>query len=200
MKDDLLQQLIKAFTFLPGVGRRTAQRFAYFMLERDRQGGDHLSLIIRTALEKIVECQNCRMFSGEAICSICCDKSRNKKLLCVVETPASLTAIESSTNFQGIYFVLHGCLSPLDGIGPEEIKLDMLKILLEKNAVQELVLATGSTVEGNVTAHVISELAAGFKIKVTRLAQGMPIGGDLEFIDATTLSWAFDTRRDYSSS
>ena len=199
MSHDLLQQLIEAFAFLPGVGRKTAQRFAYFVLAHDPRGGACLASMLETALEKIVECQGCRMFSEESVCSICRDVSRDKKLLCVVENPASLMAVESSTNFQGTYFVLHGYLSPLDGIGPEEIKLDVLKTRLQKEAVQEIVLATGTTVEGSVTAHVISEMASKLHIRTTRLAQGIPAGGDLEMVDATTLTWAFDARRDYSS-
>ena len=197
MGNSLLHQLIEAFTFLPGVGSKTAQRFAYYMLERDREGASRLAAVIREAMENITRCANCRMFSEEDLCWICCDDSRDESLICVVENSSGLMAMAANTDYQGVYFVLHGRLSPLDGIGPDEIGLDQLKEKLTGNKVRELILATSSTVEGDVTAHVISEMAAGLNVKTTRLAQGVPAGGDLEFVDATTLFNAFKLRRDY---
>ncbi len=197
MKPNFLQELIDAFTFLPGIGEKTAQRFVYHMLEHNREAGKKLSALLQTTLETVGECEECRMFSESKLCSVCCDDTRDKTSVCVVENPSSLMAIEKSTSFSGVYFVLHGCLSPLDGIGPEHIRLDLLKGQVEKHAVKEIVLAIGATVEGNVTAHVIHEFMASPNIQITRLAQGVPSGGELEYIDATTLAQAFDTRQDY---
>ena len=195
MSNTLLHRLLDAFSCLPGVGQKTAQRFVYYLLERDSEGALLLADLLKESLDKIVYCDSCRMFSEEPLCWLCRDEKRSTSSLCVVENASGLMAIEASTEFQGVYFVLHGNLSPLDGIGPDEIGLPMLEKTLSKNSVQELILATGSTIEGDVTAHVISQLAGKYNIKVTRLAQGVPVGGELEFIDATTLSQAFATRR-----
>ena len=197
MEQPLLQRLIAAFTCLPGVGRKTAQRFSYYLLERDREGAAFLCDTLQESLSRIERCRHCRMFSEEPLCHICRDKSRVASLLCVVETPAGLTALEDNTGFKGTYFVLHGKLSPLDGIGPEEIGVDLLEERLAGGEIKELILATSATVEGDVTAHLISELAARHEVSTTRLAQGVPVGGELEFTDATTLARAFETRRHY---
>ena len=197
MQKDLLSQLIDAFTCLPGVGEKTAQRFAYYLLDRNREGGKQLCAILHDALERIAYCQRCRMFSEEKLCRICRSGERDPTLLCVVETPASLMAIHGNTDFSGTYFVLHGSLSPLDGIGPNDIGLDLLQQRLHTQPIKELILAIASTVEGDVTAHVIHQMASQQQLKVTRIAQGVPAGGHLEFIDATTLARAFLSRQDY---
>ena len=197
MKNSLLHRLIEAFTCLPGVGNKTAQRFVYWLLERDREGAIYLADLLKESLNRVVYCEYCRMFSEESVCWLCRDQSRDNSVLCVVENASGLMAIESSTGFRGTYFVLHGKLSPLDGIGPEEIGLPILEKKIANDQVKELILATSSTVEGDVTAHVISQIADTLGTKVTRLARGVPVGGDLEFIDATTLSQAFDTRRNF---
>ena len=197
MKKGLLDQLIEAWTFLPGVGYKTARRFVYYMLEHNRDGAAQLAELIQGSLEKIKQCQNCRMFSESDQCWVCRDNSRDRKTLCVVETPSAMMAIEANTNFRGTYFVLHGRLSPLDGIGPDDIGLDCMQRRIVENNVNEIILAVGATVEGNITAYVISEMAKNADIKITRLAQGLPAGGDLEFTDATTLSQAFDARVGY---
>ena len=197
MEQPLLQRLIAAFTCLPGVGEKTAQRFSYYLLERDREGAAFLCASLQESLERITHCERCRMFTEEPLCWICRDESRDPSSLCVVENPAGFMALEATTDFSGFYFVLHGRLSPLDGIGPEEIGMGLLEERLAGGEVKELILATGSTVEGDVTAHLIGELAAKHGISATRLAQGVPAGGDLEFVDATTLAQAFESRRKY---
>lgn len=197
MQKDLLSRLIDAFACLPGVGEKTAQRFVYYLLDRNREGAVQLCKTLDESLERIVYCRHCRMFSEEEVCRICRNGKRDPGLLCVVETPASLMAIHGNTDFNGTYFVLHGSLSPIDGIGPDEIGLDLLRQRLSADTVKELILAIASTVEGDVTAHVIHQMASERDIKVTRIAQGVPAGGHLEFVDSTTLSRAFLSRREY---
>ena len=197
MEQPLLQRLIAAFTCLPGVGQKTAQRFSFYLLERDREGAVFLSETLGESLDRIKRCERCRMFSEESLCWICRDESRASSFLCVVESPAGLMALEVNTGFKGGYFVLHGKLSPLDGIGPEEIGMPLLEKRLGGGEIRELILATSVTVEGDVTAHLINELAAKYEVRTTRLAQGVPAGGELEFIDATTLAQAFEARRQY---
>ena len=194
MHDSLLEKLVATFTCLPGVGKKTAQRYIYYLLERDRESGKKLGEDLADAMEQIKNCKNCRMFTEEELCAVCTDDERDKSRLCVVESPADLAAIESIGNYQGLYFVLHGKLSPLDGIGPDEIGLDLLERILMQSTVSELILATSTTIEGDVTAHVICELARKYEIDVSQIAQGVPVGGELEYIDASTLSRAFDTR------
>ena len=196
MPKGLLSQLIDAFTCLPGVGEKTAQRFVYYLLDRNREGAQQLCQTLQASLERIGYCRQCRMFSEEELCGVCRSHKRDPSLLCVVETPASLMAIHSNTSFSGMYFVLHGSLSPLDGIGPDEIGLELLRQRLSSPPVKELILAIASTVEGDVTAHVIHQLAAEHQVKVTRIAQGVPAGGHLEFIDSTTLARAFLARQE----
>ncbi len=195
MAQPLLHRLIDAFTCLPGVGQKTAQRFACFLLEKDREGAINLYEALQAATELVQHCDRCRMFTEESRCWICRDAGRERSLLCIVENPAGVMAIEANTDFRGKYFVLHGRLSPLDGVGPEEIGMVPLEKLLAEGEIKELILATGTTVEGNVTAHLISELATKYGVNATRLAQGVPAGGELEFIDATTLSQAFEARK-----
>lgn len=195
---DLLDLLIDAFICLPGVGKKTAQRFAYYLLERDRESGAQLGDLISRSVVEIKQCKRCRMLSEQDLCSICSQKKRDTGTLCIVETPSDLMSIEKNTDFHGIYFVLHGKLSPLDNIGPEEIGLPLLEEWLAERTIKELILATSATVEGDVTSHVIRETAARHGVtSVSRLACGVPVGGELEFVDATTLAQAFTSRNEY---
>lgn len=193
----LLQQLIEALKCLPGVGEKTAQRMTYHLLERDRQGAARLAERLLEAVEKIGHCKQCRTLTEREVCGICANPRRNQEQLCVVENPADVAAIEHSTDYSGLYFVLLGRLSPLDGIGPEELGLDQLESRLDAQPVKELILATNATVEGEVTAHVLGEIAHKRNIKTTRIAQGMPVGGVLEYADGSTVAHAFMDRREY---
>ena len=193
----LLQQLIEALKCLPGVGNKTAQRMAFHLLERDRQGALCLAERLRQAIEKVGRCTQCRTLSELEICAICANPSRNRQQLCVVESPADVMALENNTGYRGLYFVLMGRLSPLDGIGPDELHLDELESRLGTGEVRELILATNATVEGQVTAHVLGEMAQKRSIKTTRIAQGVPVGGELEYLDGSTLSHAIADRREY---
>jgi len=192
----LIQQLVDAFCCLPGVGPKSAQRMAYHLLERDREGAQGLSQALLNAVEKVGHCRECRTFTEADVCGICESSRRNRRLLCIVETPADAHAIEQSTGFNGLYFILMGHLSPLDGIGPEDIGLDILEKRLSTESVEELIIATNSTVEGEATAHYISGLAQDNDITVTRIAHGVPMGGELEFVDGQTLFHAFSGRRE----
>lgn len=191
----LLEQLIEALRVLPGVGVKSAQRMAFHLLERDRQGARVLSDKLRVAMENIGHCNRCRTFSETETCNICRDPKRDAGLLCIVESPADVLALEQVANYRGRYFVLMGHLSPLDGIGPAELGLDKLKQQLQSEAVTEVILATNPTVEGEATAHYIAEMARAAKTKVTRIAHGVPLGGELEFVDGGTLSHAFNERK-----
>lgn len=183
---------------LPGVGRKTGQRFAYFLLERDRESGLLLADLIGRAMTDIKHCARCRMLGESGLCDICSRQQRDDTLLCVVETPADLMAMEGNTDYRGGYFVLHGKLSPMDDIGPEELGLPLLEERIKELPVKELILAISTTVEGDVTAHVIKEMAARHGVtRTSRIACGVPVGGELEYVDATTLSQAFSLRRDY---
>lgn len=195
--DSLLDQLVEAFQCLPGVGVKTAQRMAFHLLERNRPRGRVLATTLRDALHKIRHCDRCRNFTELALCSICSDPSRNPGQLCIVEGPADVRLLESNTDYRGRYFVLMGRLSPLDGIGPDEIGLPRLEEMLEAEPVEEIILAIGTTVESDVTAHVLNEMAQKREIKVTRLARGVPVGGEIEYLDPGTLSMAFDGRTRY---
>jgi recombination protein RecR len=196
--NSLLQQLIEALRCLPGVGAKTAQRMAFHLLERNREGALHLANRLRDAVEKIHHCQHCRTLTERPVCRICSSATRNREVLCVVESPADVMAIEHGTDYRGVYYVLMGRLSPLDGIGPAELGLDKLERRLDDGEIKEVILATNSTVEGEVTAHVIGEMARKRNIRTTRLAQGMPVGGELEYLDSSTLSHAFSGRREYA--
>ncbi|RRQ23693.1 recombination protein RecR [Guyparkeria sp. SCN-R1] len=193
------QQLIDALRCLPTVGQKTAQRMALHLLERDRAGAGHLAEAIGEALEKLGHCRSCRVFTEGEICPICADDQRDDRLLCVVESPADWIAIESSGAYQGRYFLLLGRLSPLDGIGPDELKLDQLAARLDQSGIEEVILATSATIEGEATAGYVTELARSRGLRVTRLAQGVPMGGELEYIDASTLSLALKGRREADS-
>ena len=179
---------------LPGVGQKTAQRMAYHVLERARAGGQRLSSVLGEAIEKIGHCAQCRDFSETEICLTCASSSRERQLLCVVESPADRLAIEHATSYRGLYYVLQGRLSPLDGIGPRELGLEQLEARLAQGEVAELIIATNSTVEGEATAHYLAQLARRHGVRPSRLAQGLPLGGELEYVDRGTLSHAFGTR------
>ena len=194
----LLTELIEALRCLPGVGAKTAQRMAFHILERDRGGARRLAEKLNSAVERIGNCTRCRTFSEESVCALCSHPSRDPQLLCVVETPADQMAIEQATGFRGRYFVLLGRLSPLDGLGPKEIGLDFLAARLAEGEVKELIVATNPTVEGEATAHMLSQIARQAGVRATRLAHGVPLGGELEFIDRGTLAHAFGGRQDLS--
>lgn len=194
MTASLLEQLIDAFRILPGVGQKTAQRMAYHVLERDREGGQRLADALANAVERIGHCERCRDFSETPICATCASSARDAHLLCVVESPADRLVIEQATGYRGFYFVLQGRLSPLDGIGPRELGLDAFAARLAEGEVQELVIATNPTVEGEATAHYLAQLARQHGVKPTRLAHGVPLGGELEYVDRGTLSHAFGSR------
>jgi recombination protein RecR len=193
----LLQGLIEALRILPGVGPKSAQRMAFHLLERDREGALRLSDVLREAVTRIGHCKRCRTFTEHEQCRLCSNPARHSNQLCIVETPADVVAIEQASVFRGLYYVLHGRLSPLDGIGPEDIGLDALEARLDEKEVDEIILATNTTVEGEVTAHYISEMAHQRGIKTTRIAHGVPLGGELEYVDSGTLTHAFEGRKDY---
>ncbi len=195
----LLQQLIDALKCLPGVGPKSAQRMAFYLLERDPEGAKNLSSVLTEAVEKIGHCSMCRTLSETQLCEICVSTSRDNGTLCVIETPADIFAIEHTAEFRGKYFVLMGHLSPLDGIGPAELGLDLLQARLADGEVKELILATNPTVEGEATAHYISNMAAKHQILTTRIAHGVPLGGELEYIDAGTQAHAFSGRQRFDS-
>ncbi len=192
---DLLQQLMDAMRCLPGVGPKTAQRMSLHLLERDRQGGEHLSRVLKDALARIGRCEWCRNLTEHPRCNICSNANREQSQLCIVETPADVLAIEQATSYRGRYFVLLGRLSPLDGIGPEDIGLDQLSAHFAAEPLAEVIVATNPTVEGEATAYYIQQLAARHQIKVSRIAHGVPLGGELEYIDAGTLAHAFGSRQ-----
>lgn len=180
---------------MPGVGRKSAQRIAFHLLERDRDGAEQLSNALREAVRAIGHCRQCRMFSEHELCSICADASRDDSSLCVVESPADVFAVEDATGYRGHYFVLMGHLSPLDGIGPEELGMRQLEERLGKEKFKEIIIATNPTVEGDATAHYLVEMAARHEIPASRIAHGVPLGGELEYVDGGTLSHAFFGRR-----
>jgi recombination protein RecR len=190
----VLDELLDALRCLPGVGARSAQRMAYHLLERDRQGGGRLATALQAAMQRIGNCVECRSFSESERCALCAGSTRERSQLCVVETPADLAAIEHATGYRGLYFVLLGRLSPLDGLGPEELGLPLLQRRLAQGEVRELILATNPTVEGEATAHYLAELAQTAGVRVSRLAHGVPLGGELEYIDRGTLAHAFGSR------
>jgi recombination protein RecR len=189
-----IDQLIEALRCLPGVGPKSAQRMTFHLLERNRDGAERLAKALNHAIDTIQHCQRCRILSETEICSRCRDDSRKQDQLCIVEMPSDVLAIEQATHYKGQFFVLTGHLSPLDGIGPEALGLPQLVKIFENNTIKEVILATNPTVEGEATAHYISQLAHVHNIPVTRLAHGIPMGSELEFIDSGTLSHAFSSR------
>lgn len=194
----LVQELIQSFKCLPGVGAKSAQRMAFHLLERNRVGGKKLADSLALAMENIGHCQQCRTFTEAQLCEICLSPKRQlSEQLCIVETPADVIAIEQTGEFQGLYFILMGHLSPLDGIGPEDLGLDVLAEQLAKQQFKEVILATNPTVEGEATAHYIAELAIKYDVNISRIAHGVPVGGELEFVDGNTLSHALSGRKNY---
>ncbi|MGR8934206.1 MAG: recombination mediator RecR [Gammaproteobacteria bacterium] len=192
----LLGQLIQALCCLPGVGRKSAQRMAFYLLQRDRDGALRLARTLLESAERIGYCNYCRTLTESATCAICSDTSREHLQLCVVENPADVWVVEQAAFFRGLYFVLHGRLSPLDGIGPNDLGLPELERRLASGTLREIILATNSTVEGEATAHFIASLAERHGVMATRIAHGVPMGGELEFIDSTTLTHAFNGRKE----
>ena len=197
-KKGVLGQLIQNLCILPGVGPKTAQRMAFYLLQRNRNGAMILAETLVNAIENIGHCQQCRTFTEQSICDICADDLRDISIICIVESPADAWVIEQATVFKGHYFVLHGRLSPLDGIGPDQLGLDLLEQRLSSGDIKELILATNSTVEGEATAYFIGEIAKKHQVPASRIAHGVPMGGELEFIDSSTLSHAFNGRREIS--
>ncbi len=197
MSSASLDALIAALTCLPGVGRKSAQRMALHLLERDRDGARQLAEAITEALERVGHCERCRNFSDQALCPVCSDADRDQATICVVETPADVLAVESSGAYRGRYFVLLGRLSPLDGFGPDELGLDALEAELADGGIGEIILATSATIEGDITAQYIADLASRHGIRSSRLARGIPLGGELEFVDSGTLSRALDGRQQF---
>ncbi|MGZ5051069.1 MAG: recombination mediator RecR [Methylobacter sp.] len=190
----LLGQLIQSLCCLPGVGPKTAQRMAFHLLQRDRGNAKALAQTLLRALEEIGHCRECRTLTEGELCDICADKARDESVICIVENPSDVWIIDQATGFRGRYFVLHGRLSPLDGIGPDELGLDQLEQQLATGHIKELILATNSTVEGEATAYYIGELAKKHQVPASRIAHGVPMGGELEFTDSSTLAHAFSGR------
>ncbi len=191
----LIQQLMDALRCLPGVGPRSSQRIALHLLQRNRDGGEQLARALQAAMSRVGQCSECRLPTEEPICVLCRNERRDPALLCVVESPADVFALEQATDFRGRYFVLAGRLSPLDGIGPSDIGLDILEQRLEQGAVREIILAVSPTVEGEATAQYVADMAHEHGVTCSRIAHGVPVGGELEFVDSGTLSHAFAGRR-----
>lgn len=195
MFSPLIDELMSSLRCLPGVGPKSAQRMAMQLLERDREGASRLAAALEKAVEQVGHCSQCRTLTEQPVCGTCSNSRRDGGLLCVVETPADVLAIESSGTFQGKYFVLMGHLSPIDGIGPRDIGLDVLVSRLQGGDINELILATNPTVEGEATAHYIADQAKALGVVVSRIAHGVPLGGELEYIDGGTLAHALSSRR-----
>jgi recombination protein RecR len=194
----LVQELIDSLKCLPGVGAKSAQRMAFHLLERNRRGGSKLANTLAIAMTDIGHCQSCRNFTEEVFCEIC--QSPKRKLastLCIVESPGDVIAIEQTGEFNGKYFVLMGHLSPIDGIGPDDLGLDTLAKQFATGQFEEVILATNPTVEGEATAHFIAELAQQYQVNISRIAHGVPVGGELEYVDGNTLSHALSGRKSY---
>jgi recombination protein RecR len=194
-ESNLLIHLINALCCMPGIGKKSAQRIAYHLLQRDRQGARNLAVALTKAMDEINYCQRCRTFSETDICLLCSGNKRDRSLLCIVENPPDVYAIEES-DYRGLYFVLMGRLSPLDGIGPDDLGLDNLGRLLDGGEVKEVIIATNATVEGEATAHFISEMVHKHGLRVTRIAHGVPMGGELEYVDSSTISHAIAGRQE----
>ena len=196
MYSPLISQLIESLRVLPGVGPKSAQRMALQLLERNQSGALRLAGALTQACEKVGRCESCRTLTEEAVCSLCKSTRRDASLLCIVEMPADVFALEQSGTFSGKYFVLMGKLSPLDGIGPKELGLEQLAHRFAAGEIDEVIIATNPTTEGEATAHYIAEMAKQHKLKVSRIAHGVPLGGELEFIDGGTLAHALASRRE----
>jgi recombination protein RecR len=195
VEQTLLEQLVEALRVMPGIGRKSAQRIAHQLLQRNRDGAKHLSRIMADAMERIGHCERCRTYTENKLCYLCENTRRDDSIICVVENPSDVDSIEEA-NFRGRYFVLLGHLSPLDGIGPDDIGLYDLEKLIENEEVKEVILATSTTVEGEATAHFISEMVKAQDKQVTRIAHGVPMGGELEYANSLTIAHALDGRRE----
>ncbi len=195
LSSPLIEQLIEAFRCLPGVGPKTAQRMALYLLERNPDGGRNLSEALLRAIENVGKCSRCRTLTELEVCKICSSASRNRKVCCVVESPADIFALEQTGTFRGVYFVLMGHLSPIDGIGPEQLGIDDFLNLIDDNGTEEVIIACNPTVEGEATAYFIAEQLRGRNLVVSRIAHGVPVGGELEYIDGGTLSHALSGRQ-----
>ncbi len=198
MKNDesLLSQLIQAFKVLPGIGEKSAQRIAFYLLEKNREGGLNLAKLISTSVEKIRNCSNCRNLTEDMVCEICSDERRDKKIICVVESPSDVIAIEKSGSFKGKYFVLMGRLSPIDGVTPQDLGIPKLVENINSSEVQEVIIATSPTIEGDATSFYIKDQLTENNILISRIAYGVPMGGELEYVDNTTLGRAIQGRRE----
>lgn len=194
MLSPLIEQLINALRCLPSVGPKTAQRMAFNLLQHNRANGFILARILEQALQEVAHCVQCNTLSEISLCRLCSDPRRDTSLLCVVETPVDVIALEHTGNYKGLYFVLMGHLSPLDGIGPKELGMDKLFQYVQKNSIQEIILATNTTVEGEATAHYIATMVSDTGVRCSRIGCGVPVGGELEYLDPHTLARAFATR------
>lgn len=191
----LINELIDALRRLPGIGPKSAQRIAFHLLQRDRDAGRRLAQVMAVAMERVGRCGRCRTLSEHPVCALCANPNRDAAQLCIVEQPSDIAALEQATGYRGLYYVLGGRLSPLDGIGPEQLELDRLRERLYDGVVTEAILAISPTIEGMATAHYISELASAAPVRLTRIAHGVPLGGELEFVDGGTLAHAFAGRQ-----
>ena len=189
-----LQDLIDAFKQLPGIGIKSAQRIVFYLLKNNDDKAQFITDTLTKSLESIKECSKCRMYTDSDVCEICLDEKRNSKIICIIESPADLLAIENTQQYNGKYFVLMGHLSPIDGIGPDELKINDLEKLIISNSIEEIILASSPTVEGEATANYIATIAENKNIKATRIAYGVPVGGELEYVDANTLIQAINNR------
>lgn len=194
-KSGALAELVLALRCLPGVGAKSAQRMMLHLLQRDRDGAERLSKALQNALDRVNLCRECQTLTESPICDLCANPARDRSLLCVVETPADVYAIDDAAHYSGLFFVLNGRLSPLDGIGPHELRLDRLEDRFRAGEIREVILATNATVEGEATAHYVAEMARHFGVRPSRIAHGVPFGGELEYIDVNTLSHAFNGRQ-----
>lgn len=195
----LVQELIDSLKCLPGVGAKSAQRMAFHLLERNRKGGSKLGQVLSLAMDNIDHCQMCRNFTEQSLCDICqSEKRKISQQLCVVETPGDVAAIEQTGEYQGQYFILMGHISPIDGIGPDDLGFDILANQLATGNYKEVILATNPTVEGEATAHFIAELAQEYQVILSRIAHGVPVGGELEYVDGNTLAHALSGRKSYT--
>ena len=192
MTKDLLNDLIQALTILPGVGKKSAQRMALYLLDKNKQGAKLMASTLLEAVEDISRCKRCRMLTSNDFCRVCSDLSRDDKSICIVESPSDVLAIESTGGYKGKYFVLLGRLSPIEGVGPEDLGIDELLVIIESEGIEELILATSSTVEGDATGMYIKDHIPD--IKVSRISYGIPIGGELEYVDSNTIAQAIQGR------
>lgn len=193
----LLAEFIQVLQYLPGIGPKSAQRIAFHLLEQHRDRARRLADIMRRAADQIGQCASCRTFCETPVCELCRSTQRDPALICVVESPLDVASIEAAADFRGRYFVLMGRLSPIDGVTPETIGMPLLEQRLAQGEVREMIVATGTTMEGEATAHYLRQIAQHANVRATRIAYGVPVGGDLEFVDASTLSHALASRRDY---